>query len=74
MTWNYRVVRTPQHFGVYEVYYDEEGRPIARSEHPVAPTSEDLDGLRERLGMVVDALDESTLTPEEIGTKKQPTS
>jgi hypothetical protein len=46
MSWNYRVVRTGQGFGVFEVYYDETGRPDGTTERPIldfyCDTPEDL--------------------------------
>jgi hypothetical protein len=46
MSWNYRVVRTDQGFGVFEVYYDEAGRPNGTGERPIldfyCDTPEDL--------------------------------
>ncbi len=35
MTWNYRVVKTGEGFGVFEVYYDEAGRAIGTTENPI---------------------------------------
>jgi hypothetical protein len=46
MSWNYRVVRTDQGFGVFEVYYDETGHPHGRTMRPIldfyCDTPEDL--------------------------------
>lgn len=51
MTWNYRVVRTTdgeeESFAIYEVYYDDDGRPEARTEDPVHPSGETLEELAE---------------------------
>jgi hypothetical protein len=47
MTWNYRVVRTThgdaEYFAIYEVYYDDDGRPEARTEQPAHPAGETLE-------------------------------
>jgi hypothetical protein len=50
MTWNYRVVRTTdgeeESFAIYEVYYDDEDRPEARTEQPASPAGETLEELQ----------------------------
>jgi hypothetical protein len=47
MTWNYRIVLTEdahgQSFGLYEVYYDAEGRPEARTTDPISFGGYDVD-------------------------------
>lgn len=35
MSWNYRLVKTEDGFGVFEVYYDDAGRPNGTSARPV---------------------------------------
>jgi hypothetical protein len=46
MTWNDRVVRTTEgeeeSFAIYEVYYDDDGRPEARTKESAHPAGEDL--------------------------------
>ena len=65
MTWNYRVVRTTQGdeewFAIYEVYYDDEGRPEARTEEPVSPAGETLEALQQDLQWYLRALQEPVL-------------
>jgi len=34
MTWNYRIIKTPEGFSVYEVFYDEEGKPVSTTVNP----------------------------------------
>ena len=46
MTWNYRIVQIDSDFGIYEVYYDDEGNPMARTEDPVGCVGGDLKELR----------------------------
>lgn len=65
MTWNYRVVRTTQGdeewFAIYEVYYDDDGRPEARTEEPASPAGETLEELQEDLQWYLRALQEPVL-------------
>ena len=53
MTWNYRVVRTAngdeEWFAIYEIYYDDDGRPEARTEAPAHPAGKTLEELAEDL-------------------------
>jgi hypothetical protein len=47
MTWNYRIVLTEgahgQSFGLYEVYYDADGRPETRTTDPTSFGGYDVD-------------------------------
>jgi hypothetical protein len=65
MTWNYRVVRTihseEESFAIYEVYYDDDGRPEARTEEPAYPAGETLEGLQEDMQWYLSALSEPVL-------------
>jgi hypothetical protein len=45
MSWDYRVVRTAHGYAIYEVYYDDGGRPEARTEDPASPFGETLEAL-----------------------------
>ena len=47
MTWNYRVLKTNTGFGVYEIYYDEDAKPISYSAQGVSPRGETYDELSE---------------------------
>jgi hypothetical protein len=62
MTWNYRVVRTTdgeeESFAIYEVYYDGDGRPGARTEDPAHSSGETLEELQEDLQAYLRALSE----------------
>ena len=55
MSWNYRVVKTVTKiplgdtdisYGIYEVYYDENGDIVNISESLAHPISDDLEGLQ----------------------------
>jgi hypothetical protein len=65
MTWNYRVVRTAygaeESFVIYEVYYDDDGCPEARTEGPAHPAGETLEDLQEDLRWYLQALREPVL-------------
>lgn len=70
MTWNYRVVRIDfedeSEYGIYEVYYDAFGQPIARTENPIAALGEDMNELRHTMYAMSVALDEPVLTDEDF--------
>lgn len=70
MSWNYRVVKTDQGFGVFEVYYDEAGRPNGTTERPIldfyCETPEDL--LYE-LGLIKVALEKPPLDLASFGAR-----
>jgi hypothetical protein len=65
MTWNYRVVRTTdgeeESFAIYEVYYDDDGRPEACTEDPAHPSGETLEELAEDLTYYQAALSQPVL-------------
>jgi hypothetical protein len=65
MTWSYRVVRTThgqeESFAIYEVYYDDDGHPEARTENPAHPAGETFEELTEDLRYYQAALQEPVL-------------
>lgn len=52
-SWNYRILKKEQDreifFGVYEVFFDAEGRAWSCTEEPVAPMGETLEELKDEL-------------------------
>jgi hypothetical protein len=66
MTWNYRVVAVPYEdeveYGIYEVYYDKDGVPFARTEDAVPCVGEDLKECRDSFEKMRMAFDMPTLT------------
>jgi hypothetical protein len=48
-------------FAIYEVYYDDDGRPEARTEEPVSPAGETREELEEDLAWYLRALQEPVL-------------
>jgi hypothetical protein len=74
-TWNYRLVKVNcpfTEYNLYEVYYDDEGRPVARTERPATlggdTEQEALDAIRHAFE---DAFFNRTLKDEEIGNRGQ---
>ena len=57
MTWNYRVVNKNGNFGIYEVYYDENGKANAWSQDPMDPYGESLEELKADLKRMMMALE-----------------
>ena len=67
MFWNYRVVKTAGGYGVFEVYYDDDGKPISRTEDPILDfLLEEPEGIREELKTITAACDAPTLLDSEI--------
>ena len=66
MTWNYRVMKRKNEageydFGIYEVFYDENGKVVSWTEEsmtPVCPSEEDLEY---ELNLMREALKKDTL-------------
>lgn len=58
MFWNYRVVKTSKGFSIYEIYYNDNGDYIGRTEDPVlnffCPTSE---GVFEEIDIIKSAFE-----------------
>lgn len=58
MRWNYRMVRINEEWiEVHEVYYDEDGVPIARTENPVGVEGNSPDEIHVCLDLMREALD-----------------
>lgn len=58
MSWNHRVLRHEDGtLAVYEVYYDDDGRPVSRTETPVAADGDDLAELLETIDQIRAACD-----------------
>lgn len=70
-TWNYRLVDTgtddQPEVALYEVYYDEDGAPVARTLHPTTVVGDDDDEARVALAHAARALAADTLKDSEIG-------
>ncbi len=55
MSWNYRVVRHEDHLRIYDVYYDEHGKPLGRHEDPTYIYGESVESLREQIDWILKA-------------------
>jgi hypothetical protein len=68
MTWNYRIVKTPAGFSVYEVFYDEDGTPVTSTVNPTLDFFCDTpEELLAELEIIKLAFDEPTIDIETIG-------
>ena len=62
MSWSYRVVKTAAGYGVFEVYFDDEGRPISRTQNPILDfLLEEPEGFREELKHIAEACEQPPL-------------
>jgi hypothetical protein len=75
MSWNYRVVHTVhgavETFAIYEVFYDDQGEPEARMEHPSYPAGETLEEFSEDVRHYLRALEQPVLE-ETVFTRHAP--
>lgn len=74
MSWNYRVVRGANDLRIFDVYYDESGRPIATHAAPAYVYGETMDDLRAQLQLMNEALTLPILDEADIGTAKPPSA
>lgn len=81
MSWNYRVMRreftnsageVEEEFGIYEVYYDENGNPNGWAKEPRGITAESPEGLRWIHEKIAEALGKPVL--DYIDSSKQEAS
>lgn len=66
-SWNYRVVRDADGLRVFDVYYDDAGRPIATNVAPTHVYGVTLDDLNAQLQLIGEALTRPVLDEAEIG-------
>lgn len=62
MNWNYRVMKREIsedvfEYGIYEVYYDDDGAVSSWTENSMTPTVDSPEGLREELEIMKKAFD-----------------
>ena len=72
MSWNHRVVRLDNHLRIYDVYYDDGGRPISRHEAPTYVSGETIEELREQLQLLERAIALPVLNNEDIAQPGPP--
>jgi hypothetical protein len=70
MTWNYRIVRVDYDdescYGIYEVYYDDKGKPVARTENTVGCMGEGMKELYESFHYMSIAFTKPVLTDKDF--------
>ena len=74
MNWNYRTVKTKEGYSIYEVYYDENGKPIGTTKEPIldfyCKTPEDL---MYELEVIKKAFESPPINDEDIGKNNENT-
>jgi len=68
MNWNHRMVRTSEGLQIFDVYYDEFGRPISTSATPSTVYGETVEELQEKLGLLARAISLPILEESAIGS------
>jgi hypothetical protein len=66
MSWNYRVVRGAEGLGIFDVYYNESGKPIGSHISPTHVHGETIEDLKSQLALMLEALDQPVLEDHEI--------
>jgi len=70
MTWNYRVVKRGHgedtFYGIYEVYYDEDGKPEYITENPIYPIGDSVKELTEDISYMLTAFGKPILNYEDF--------
>ncbi len=71
MNWNYRVLRTEKGYSVFEVFYDENEKPIGTTEKPILDFYCDSpEDVLDELEKMKEAFSCGVLNIEEINTEK----
>lgn len=70
--WNYRVVKDANGLRIFDVYYDDAGRPTSTHAAPAYVCGETLDDLNAQLQLMNDALTRPVLDEAEIGNGASP--
>ena len=77
MSWNYRIIKRYQDvrygqgkrdwfYGVYEVYYNKDGKITAISEEPIAPVGNHFEELRGEVSKMMSAFGKPILDYDQI--------
>lgn len=70
-TWNYRLVKIASDLGeeivLHEVYYDDDGKPVARTKQPAEFVGASADEVRKALKRAIKATSQAVLDDAEIG-------
>ena len=62
MTWNYRIVKIGEEFGIYEVFYDDQEKPAGYTSVAVSPKGENLEDFHEDFLRYKEAINDRVLT------------
>jgi len=70
MNWNYRIMKHKNsdsefEYGVYEVYYNENGEVKGYTENSMTPTVDSPEGLKKELEIMLKAFDQEILEYKE---------
>lgn len=69
--WNYRVIKKDCYLGIHGVYYDDSGKICNWDIDPNALQGSDLKDLRNRLELMLEALDKEVLDFESLDNNQQ---
>jgi hypothetical protein len=72
VTWNYRVLRRGDSYGIHEVYYDDNGVPTSCTDDPVGPHGDTPDELAKDLDLMSKALAKPILDHDFFVAKSTP--
>jgi len=67
MTWNYRVVRDEDGLCIFDIYYNEAGQAVASGIDPTYVYGDELEDLKARLMLMLEALEKPILEKSQIG-------
>ena len=70
MSWNYRIMKREVsqnefEFGIYEVFYNEDGTIKGYTQDSLVPVVDSIHGLKQELGVMLKAFDKDVLNYEE---------
>lgn len=70
MSWNYRIMKRKTsesdfEFGIYEVYYNEDGSVSGHTENSLTPVVDNLEGLKQEIKIMLKAFDQDVLDLKE---------
>ena len=68
MNWNYRILKTPKGLSIYEVYYDEDGKPHSCAENPILDFHvESEEDIKEEIKIIKKAFESPTIDFKDFG-------
>ncbi|MCU0352036.1 MAG: hypothetical protein MUF43_14600 [Flavobacterium sp.] len=68
--WNYRIMKKENdkgqfNFGIYEIFYDDNGKVNSYSENSLTPVCDSEEDLKEEMKIMMEAFEKETLTYKE---------